>query len=240
MYNPSYKQYEEILKTAKQTKKIMDFSEAITEEEFIILRHDVEFSLTKAAEIAKIEASNGVQSTFFVQVRNNLYNTFSPSNAKIIGEIVRLGHRIGLHYIRGDENEIPKQIKMLGNFFNIPVDRFSAHRPDPKTNYHTISFPGLINAYGKQFFERTQTPETAEIKYISDSNHKWNYGEPTADTFKNNKKIQLLTHPFSWSENGEDVVKTFNGLLKDHIKNAYETYTDEFIAFSTFEERVKP
>ena len=45
-----------------------------------MLRHDIEFSVDRAYELAKVEKELGVTSTYTVQVRNNTYNALSEKN----------------------------------------------------------------------------------------------------------------------------------------------------------------
>ena len=64
----------------------------------IILRHDVDCSLELALKIAEIENHLGIDSTFFILFHLELYNPFSPSASKIINQILKLVHNIGLNY----------------------------------------------------------------------------------------------------------------------------------------------
>ena len=60
----------------------MDFSEVSDEvDSFCVLRHDIEFSIDRALEMARIEHDDlGVYSTYTVQLRNNTYNALSQKN----------------------------------------------------------------------------------------------------------------------------------------------------------------
>ena len=79
-YTFSFNEYKEILKIFKN--KFSDYSKALVKKKFVILKHDVEFSVSRALEIAKIEYQAGVKSTFFFQVISNAYNPFSITNLK--------------------------------------------------------------------------------------------------------------------------------------------------------------
>ena len=74
----SYNEYKNIIELVKTHLPIVDFGE-VTEEmdKFCVLRHDIEFSVDRAYELAKIEKDLGVVSTYTVQVRNNTYNALS-------------------------------------------------------------------------------------------------------------------------------------------------------------------
>lgn len=64
----------------------------------IIMRHDVDMSLNKALEFAKLEYDNNIKSTYFVLISTNFYNVFSKESRDILNEIRALGHDIGLHF----------------------------------------------------------------------------------------------------------------------------------------------
>ena len=53
----------------------------------VILRHDVDFSLDCALEIAKIEREIGINSSYYFLLSSDSYNIFSKENQKIIREI---------------------------------------------------------------------------------------------------------------------------------------------------------
>jgi hypothetical protein len=79
MFN--YNEYKNLIGVVKQHLPIIDFSE-VTEKtkKFCVLRHDIEFSIDRAYELAKIEKDLGVISTYTVQLRNNTYNALSEKN----------------------------------------------------------------------------------------------------------------------------------------------------------------
>ena len=53
----------------------------------IILRHDVDFDLNAAYELAKIEREIGVESTFYIMCSSQMYNPISQKNQDIIKKI---------------------------------------------------------------------------------------------------------------------------------------------------------
>ena len=64
----SHSEYRQIL--GKYQERIRDFKDVLNdnEKEFVILRHDVEFSVLRALEIAQIENEFNVCSTFNFQI----------------------------------------------------------------------------------------------------------------------------------------------------------------------------
>ena len=68
----SYNSYKKIIQKYKSFNR--DYSDCIDESEFFLLRHDVEFSMSRALEMAKIDHSLDITSTFLFQVKSNAYN----------------------------------------------------------------------------------------------------------------------------------------------------------------------
>lgn len=181
----SFDAYRCILRDIKSTGKYCDYVDVISEDRdlFLVLRHDIEFSIDRAFNLSKIEAEEGISSSYFVQITNNAYNAFSEKNIKALQQMHEAGHHIGLHYHRSgitDINEIKEDIqyqaKILGKMCAVPIDRFSFHRPLKEHLAADIKIDGLINTYGKQFFCLTDNPAAPlRVKYIADSNHQWKY-----------------------------------------------------------------
>ena len=135
-YQFSHNNYIKILHKYKD--KFCDFANIEGKKSYVLLRHDVEFSPKRALEIAKLENSENISSSFLFQVRSNAYNVLSTINRKIINEILFLGHKVGLHfYVTHIEKnnwdllrmELIKQADILNFAINKKIDRFSYHRP---------------------------------------------------------------------------------------------------------------
>ena len=104
----SLKHYFDVLVSLKNEYAIgtlKEFERLKKSKKFIILRHDVDFSLEYALELAKKESEHKIRSTYFVLFNGEYYNPFDNKNSKIIKEISDLGHEIGLHY---DTSFLPK------------------------------------------------------------------------------------------------------------------------------------
>ena len=165
-FKPSYETYKKIISDIKETGKYCDYSNAIDKDEFILMRHDIEFS----------------------------------------------------------------------------IDRFSIHRPIKEVYYHKIQIPGIYNAYAPEFFSYADeiTDYTKlDVKYIADSKHHWNYGIPLGKDLTENKKIQILIHPFSWTEEGYDNFNNFKSLLNEKDDELITTLNDEFKRFSEIHNEIK-
>lgn len=234
MFNNSYDEYNKILDNIIYTKKLANYKDAQNKEEFLILRHDIEFSIEKAYIMAEIECNKGVKANYFVQLGNNSYNPLSDYNIKKLKRIYEMGHNIGLHYRQNyqkdadEEKNIKMQIECLEKILRIPINIFSTHRPKKNTNYNKYSVDGCINSYHSDYFTKTINTENVLVKYISDSGFKWNYGEPDLETLNKYKKIQLLVHPFQWGENNHTMCECFRELFKGKRAELDDTFRNEF------------
>jgi len=226
--------YEEYIKILKLIGSRLSFFKLQMSENFILLRHDVEFDISRAFEIAKIEYKHNVKSTFFFQVFSSAYNSLSPINKNMIMRIKDLGHDIGLHlYVtnleNGDWSKLHKEMDIQKTIFEKGLEMdcniFSCHRP-PKwfLENRNDQINGLINAYGRSFFEFSSNPK--DIIYLSDSQHKWSYGHP----FNNLscEKIQILCHPDEWTRSGDKNNQDyFSQIIKNNTDNFINTLDNE-------------
>lgn len=197
--------YRSMVKRITETHRTLSFRDAyilgreiMDIDKFVLMRHDVEFSLTGALALAEIDHSLGVQSTFFLLCTSD-YNIFEESGAKIVSRILELGHDIGLHYDMALFEEIGvdpaqaarKMIALMEAFWNTRIFAMSSHLP--MRSGLTFGIDGLVDVYESLYLK--------EIKYISDSAQKWREGVVTSILDKY-PKIHLLTHEYTWSEEG--------------------------------------
>lgn len=238
---PSYKNYRTIISDIKKSGKYVDFADAIGKEEFIVMRHDVEFSLERAYKLSIIESENDFSSTYFVQITNNSYNALSKRNVDLIKEMVNNGHHIGLHYHLNSQKDsvsvrdgVRDQLRIMSEMLQMNIDRYSFHRPVKEVYYYNIDIKGTINAYSPEFFtyaENVTKDTVLDVKYIADSKHRWNYAYPNHETFNKYKKIQILIHPFSWTNEGFNNLYNFKALIDEKQDELLDTLEDEFIRF---------
>jgi len=219
----SYNEYKNIINLIRGYLPIIDFSE-VTEKtkKFCVLRHDIEFSIDRAYKLAKVEKDLGVVSTYTVQVRNNTYNALSEKNIDLIRKIKDLGHHIGLHQnppimdLDKLTTYVSTDIQMLEYYYGFYIDRFAFHRPKKEYLKEYFELDGKINCYDKKFFHYfEEQPDKLDVLYLADSNHKWKYGYPLDFDFSKINKLQLLTHPFSWTEKGGDNYGNFLSLIRE-------------------------
>lgn len=178
----------------------------------IIIRHDIDFSPKLALEMAKIENSLSIKSTYFFMIRSPFYNLFSRANNEIVKEIISLGHEIGLHYDEGYYSKdidlqylIDNEINILENNFDIKVNAVSFHQPSKKVIDNEIKIK-QINTYDKLFFR--------DIKYLSDSNMNFKENPLEVIQQKEFSKIQLLIHPMWWMIEGNNTEEKFINTIK--------------------------
>ena len=240
----SYVEYKNIITLVKQHLPIKDFADVLkySLSRFCVLRHDIEFSVDRALKLARIEADNlGVHSTYTVQLRNNTYNALSQKNIEAIQEIEDMGHYIGLHQnppmMKDDElvDYISKDIETLEHYYGFAVDRFAFHRCglNPQLLKKYVEVPEKINCYAKDFFHyfKGKRPSKLNVHYIADSNHRWKYGYPLELDFNNISKLQLLTHPYSWTERGFDNYTNYHGLIRERNSELIKSMSTETNTF---------
>jgi hypothetical protein len=224
----SWKHYREILEVAKNAGyKFLLFNEinSKTTEKCCLLRHDIDYAPEKAIEFGRIESTLGIRSTYFYQVSAWTYNTRERSCFEAIQTLNSMGHQIALHFdvtwwegiSSVDElvDACTYEKDMLARMTNIDIsDIVSFHNPHTyadKVINKTLT--GIHHTYEPKYF--------SDFKYLSDSQG-W-YEGCVCKLFESQKyqKIQLLTHPYIWSENPqtdfiEDMV-TFINTRRDQL-----------------------
>jgi hypothetical protein len=165
----------------------------------LILRHDIDFSLTAARAMAECEARLGVFSTYCVLLRTEFYNPLSADSLEALCCIANLGHAVGLHFdaalyprdTAALERAAARECDLLANVLDRPVLVTSFHRPGDGPMPNSERFGGRINAYGPRFF--------GPDKYCSDSRGGWHHGHPLEHVaIREGRALQLLIHPFWW------------------------------------------
>lgn len=173
----------------------------------IILRHDVDFSLEYAIEIAKLNKKNKIKAHFFILVDSPFYNISEEKNIRIINQIIKLDHIIGLHYNPSDLS-FKSQFEILKQVCPKAQKIFSIHKfGSNKNNLRSSQF---INLYDKKFTK----------KYFADSGGKFRFGSPINDKNIINDKssFQLNLHPIWWYNKNLDQKRIFKDLI-DNCNN---------------------
>lgn len=174
-----------------------------------ILRHDIDFSLEANYEFSIFEDSLGVKSTYFVLLSTGFYNPMLKENRLKLQDMLKRGHSIGLHFDTAAYDDwmphVLREKTILEDILDCKVDLLSFHRPAPYILENDIHFPGLTNAYSKEFF--------TEFKYCSDSRFFWR--DNPFDIINSNKynRVHILTHPFSWHNKDIPARETYIKLI---------------------------
>ena len=212
--------YKELLILIQKKKySICNYHNYLREDKFVILRHDVDFDLRKAAKFAKLEYEMGVKSVYFILISSDFYNVLSSYNYNCIKQIIGYGHEIGLHFdetkyagmnMKQIKDAIYEEVKLLETMIGQRIETVSMHRPSKAMLESELDLDYVINTYGKVFFK--------DIKYISDARMSWREDVLRILNHEENKKIQLLTHPFWYSEEE----RTITDNLKKFVLRASE------------------
>ena len=242
----SYGDYKEIIRIIKSTGLQSNYMDALHKDKFIIMRHDVEYSVERAYALAKVESSMDFTSTFFFQWTNNSYNLLSRKNRDLICDMHERGQKIGLHFalngmtdMQDVRKQIVKEMHMLSEMLGFEISEFSVHRPSPAVLAENIKLPGIINAYQDEFFtfaEKVTEETVLGVKYMSDANHIWRYGYPDEKNILGNDKVQILTHPFAWTKKGYDNCGNYKTLVREKYAELIDSIDHECKDFGEFKD----
>ncbi len=191
----------------------------------VILRHDVDNSLKKAAVFSSYERMHSKDGgVYFVLVSTNFYNVHSKESRKYMEEIIKNGGKIGLHFdetqynIRSEDElkeYVYKEADLLSGLTGIKVDAVSMHRPSEKFLLGNIEFQGIVNAYSRTYFN--------DMKYLSDSRRHWRENVDKIIGEETPQRLHILTHPIWYHEGME---KNLRQSLKEMILSASLDYYD--------------
>jgi hypothetical protein len=165
---------------------------------YVILRHDVDFSLSAALRMARLEKKLGITATYFVLFSDRLYNLHESANVQTVRQISELGHEIGLHYDPTEyqfygvdlEETLRIEIELLEHLLCKKVFSIARHGPWVRDPFAAIK--GYINA---------NDPRWRGDLYIHDSCRAWTPPDALFVLFTNPpKRVQLLVHAENWNE----------------------------------------
>ncbi len=168
--------FRELLQVLKQRYKFQPFAEFLKAPEHyaVILRHDVDARSQNSLITADIEASLGLQGTYYFRMVPSSYN------AEVITKIASLGHEIGYHYedlsaakgncekaIHFFEQNLAK-LRRLAPVTTIcmhgsPLSRFDNRRLWYRYDYHQF---GII---GEPYLDL----DFGQILYLTDTGRRW-------------------------------------------------------------------
>lgn len=205
--------YDELIKTfIKNGYKTTKFSPDINPQYDLILRHDIDFNCDYALEIADIESSLAVKSTFFFLLSSDSYNLLSHKNIKTVYAIAEKGHDISLHFdpvIYGDNflEGFKFEREIFEKTFKTRIKIISIHRPNDFFLNYDETLEGVEHTYQKRYFR--------DIKYISDSQGIFRFDHPLeCDDFQKKNSIHLLTHPIWWQGVGNSNIDVLQNYIE--------------------------
>jgi hypothetical protein len=174
----------------------VSFRDIPAEGGYVILRHDIDFSLRCAVKMAQLDKEAGATSTFFVLLTTPYYNPLSEDGVRAIREIVGLGHECGLHYdCTGFELLSPERrlkridvlARTLEDVSGAPIRAIAQHKPARSPIRQ--EFPSYLDAYAAPYFK--------DIAYISDSRMMFRVPD-VGEFLRQNPRSQVLIHPAWW------------------------------------------
>lgn len=214
----TYKAYAKLINKLKSNEYVIsDYESCDCYEKSVILRHDIDYSVDKALDFARVEHDLNVKSTYFVLVSSPFYNIVSNDTISKLKEIQSFGHDIGLHFDEanyndnyykksgGIKNVIFKEIDILKNVLDMDIKSISMHRPSKDTLDADYDLSPYINSYGKHYFN--------DFKYVSDSRRRWREDVNHIIECNEYKKLHILTHAFWYDEVDVDMKETIKKFI---------------------------
>lgn len=223
--------YSRMIAQAKRTRRFVNYDQiASATYPDLLWRHDVDFSLRCAAEIAEIDAEHGIQSTFFLNLSSDTYNLRSLTGQRLVARILQAGHAIGIHFDHGfygtTENldvlsrRLTHEADEFERVFCVRPNTFSFHNPD-------ISTLVFQQEYVADFLNLYSTKFRTTWDYCSDSNGYWRHQSLTAALMTSiDKPLQVLTHPEWWTQ----------GALMPRERLGRQFFLDAFMYLRNYDE----
>lgn len=187
----------------------------------LILRHDIEYRIDCALEMAEVEHEHGIRSSYFVLAHSILYNPFTPPNTSKIRRISELGHEIGLHYETyyfedngGSPTEgIQSDATYMEKMFGIRIQSISQHRPARSS---------FVEELGKHFIDAYRPDLIYGMHYISDSGCKWRHLD-LYDSLGREEQIHALIHPDYWAfAETDDLPSIYRAIAQANAKEMFD------------------
>lgn len=171
----------------------------------VIWRHDVAFSMHRAARLAEIEKARGVRATYFVNPRSAFYNLLEADVAAKTSVIKDCGHEIGLHFdapAPADgtwtqtalETALTKEKALLEAIIERPVRCVSWRNLDQST----------LQAFDDDQIAGLQNGDSARLRrdyvHCSDTNGYWRFAPMAEVIAAGHERLHLLTDPVWWTD----------------------------------------
>jgi len=197
------------------------FSEWCGERAFLV-RHDIDFDLELALQVAEIEFQEGIQSTFFVLASARTYNLMHKESRNILRNLLDLGHEVGLHfdasiYPEADLAECAKrEAEALAFAAGKSVSSLSLHNPSVTGEFPLLD--GFVNAYDPRLF--------SDENYLSDSCFSFRGKNPLEFIHRIREgMVQILLHPMHYAKNTSSYKDILGKSLQTHIEKTHQDFS---------------
>ena len=175
---------------------VSDAATALPDEDFILLRHDLDIAVTPAVEMARVEEARGVRACYYVRLHAENYNTLDAETLDSLLEIEGRGHELGLHYEPGwflarnadVANGIRSDIATLESALGHRLPSISQHEPSMGPVLDDLP-DGYPCAYQRHLI--------VGINYHGDSGFKWREG-CLCEKIETVPRMHILIHPENW------------------------------------------
>lgn len=194
------------------------------------LRHDIDFHLVGADEMAQADAAAGVRSTFFILVAG-YYNIFAEENAAIIRSIANAKHEIGLHYdLRSYPDDRDAADELLGfqaecleRVSLMPVRSIVMHEPSAGHGDYFRNGRSYVHPHSEQW---------NDVTYISDSCRAWRDTRLLEALRPSGPQRLLLNiHPELWRNSRiEDRIEYLETVSAPNAALHTDTYFHEYMS----------
>lgn len=192
----------------------------------ILLRHDVDYSLRMAVELAEVNRSLGITGTFCILLRSHVYNPLSAWSIDEVRKLRDCGQHVALHYaapprLPASDGELAKLIlsdfEMLRSSLPDLLPAFAWHNPTAELieRGQALEVPGLVNLYGARFVK--------DMAYVTDSNMRHSVAE-FSDLLTDGRyaQLHLLCHPLIWVAGGRTMLEVFSNAWPHIIREREE------------------
>lgn len=231
--------YKAILRSLLDAGKIFSgYEDNYFQDNVILLRHDIDYTLSWCREIALANAELGVGGNFFMQVRSPLYNLSSFEGRDTLNLLDDCGQNICLHVALPNKHVnkfevielISKDMDHLLSLSASAQKVFAWHNPSvwsaSQPNYIDDVFEGFINAYGGF--------ASKDIEYVSDSNLRYAATKILDLALKNVGGLQLAMAPIHWASEGN----TMRDILASIVVQKLRDMEEEFSTNHIFREKI--
>jgi|LakMenEpi03Aug12_release.lakeMendotaPanAssembly.Ray.scaffolds.fasta_scaffold11186_5 hypothetical protein len=229
----SYDSLLKSLKSIRKKKQITSFQKSQTNS--LILRFDVDYSLSNIEELAQLIAPEIESCTFFFLVSSDQYNLGGKLGKQILSALDSLGFEIGLHFdsqlyeksnLLDASEMLKKEINILEQFASKQINVYSLH--NPSTNGFLDLNVEKKSAYNGKYF--------GPNKYRSDSRMMFPTDLEVSLAKHNADYFQLLLHPEHYGEDRFNYLKS----TKRHFDFLHQNLHQAMSINTTFVEQFKP